>query len=182
MARREEETSKPKRLMIRPAVVQDSSEIARIHIDAWRSAYHEFVPRSYLESLEIEGRTKRWQRILAESQSSTFVLEFAGDIVGWVSYGESRDDDCKGDGEVWALYVSPRCWRHGYGRVLLDHVEKTAIDSQVTNLFLWVLEENKNGRKFYERVGYAFDGARKMVKIGGVQLSELRYKKLVGQE
>ena len=97
-----------------------------------------------------------------------------------ISYGESRDEDCDGFGEIWALYVSPKCWRNGYGQALIEYAEEMARDSQMPNLVLWVLEKNRRGRSFYERVGYVPDAATKKVEIGKVQLEEIRYIKTVG--
>ena len=68
--------------MIRSAIIQDAGSIAQIHIDAWKCAYDGIVPKAYLEELDIEERTQRWERILKKSESKTFVLEAAGQITG----------------------------------------------------------------------------------------------------
>jgi len=165
--------------MIRLASVNDAFSIAQIHIDAWRHAYIEIVPKSYLDELNIEEKTKRWEKILIESKSTTFVKEVEGEIAGWLSYGLSRDDDSHGIGEIWALYVSPKFWRMGIGSKLMKHIEEVARDSQMSSLSLWVLEENTHGRSFYEKTGYVRDSFLKNVDIGGFQLEELRYIKSV---
>ena len=42
---------------------------------------------------------------------------------------------------------------------------------------LWVLEDNPRGRDFYERQGWHADGGRKVEDLGGVELTELRYRR-----
>jgi len=165
--------------VIRPATFQDAGSIARVHVDAWKSAYHGIVPDSFLEEMNIEERTKRWTKNLTESRCETFVLESTGKVVGWISYGQSRDADCDGLKEIWALYVSPVTWRRGHGRALMNFAEQLARDSQTPGLLLWVLESNTQARSFYERIGYSPDGTTKSVEIGTALLKELRYRKKV---
>ena len=141
--------------MIRPATIQDAESIAKIHIDAWKFAYSGIVPDAYLERLDLGVKTQRWEDILKESQSETFVMEYAGQVTSWISYGNSRDHDGEGLGEVWALYVSPELLRHGHGRSLMQYVEEIARGAKIPSLVLWVLEKNVRGRSFYEKVGYA---------------------------
>ena len=43
---------------------------------------------------------------------------------------------------------------------------------------LWVLEENLNARKFYEKLGFEHDGAIKEISIGK-KLNEYRYTNLI---
>ena len=43
---------------------------------------------------------------------------------------------------------------------------------------LWVLEENFNARKFYEKMGFKHDGTKKEITIGK-KLMELRYEKVI---
>jgi hypothetical protein len=43
--------SRKHRLFIRPATPADSSAIARVHIDCWRTTYAGLVPAEYLARL-----------------------------------------------------------------------------------------------------------------------------------
>jgi ribosomal protein S18 acetylase RimI-like enzyme len=42
---------------------------------------------------------------------------------------------------------------------------------------LWVLERNAIARSFYERSGWAADGATKTLDIAGAALAEVRYRR-----
>ncbi len=42
-------------------------------------------------------------------------------------------------------------------------------------IVLWAPEENRRARRFYERYGFVFDGAKKEIEIGGKALTEVRY-------
>ena len=163
--------------MIRNATIQDARSIATIHIDAWKLAYRGIVSEAYLKKLDLGVKTQSWETILKEQKSQTFVMESVGEITSWISYGKSRDHNQDRIGEIWALYVCPKFWRHGHGAALIKHVEEIAKKDRKSSLVLWVLDQNKQGRSFYEKVGYIPDGAEKSIEIEQVKLEELRYEK-----
>ncbi len=84
------------------------------------------------------------------------------------------------EGEVYAIYVDPRRWRGGLGSELLAAAERALANEGFGQAILWVLEGNDRGRSFYETRGWSPDGALKIEEIGGVQVSELRYRKQIG--
>ena len=44
-----------------------------------------------------------------------------------------------------------------------------------SNLYLWVLEDNRSARRFYEKNGFKVNGDLMQYAIGGKPLSEIRY-------
>ncbi len=94
--------------MIRQASIGDAEEIAKIHVLAWQIAYCEIIPETYLQSLSQEKYTANWQARLSKSTKGTLVNETKGKkIVGWVSFGSSRDKNSSMNGEIYAIYVHP---------------------------------------------------------------------------
>jgi len=65
--------------------------------------------------------------------------------------------------------------KKGYGSKLFDFVLSEINKQGFKNVFLWVLEDNANARKFYENKGFVFDGEYLNDKIGGKKLREVRY-------
>jgi ribosomal protein S18 acetylase RimI-like enzyme len=167
--------------MIRSAHIDDAAAIATIHVRGWQTAYAGILPADYLDSLSIEKRTLRWQGILGEPRSGTLVAVEAGTVVGWVDHGTSRDPDCAGEAEVYAIYVAPENWGRGIGSQLLMSAEREIVARGVPRISLWVLEQNVAARRFYERRGFAADQARKQLEIGGRSLAEWRYAKSYAQ-
>ena len=55
--------------------------------------------------------------------------------------------------------------------------EQLLKDAGFTEAFLWVLEGNARGRRFYEAAGWDADGQTKTAAIGGRELVEVRYRK-----
>lgn len=62
-----------------------------------------------------------------------------------------------------------------YGSKLLDFVLNELYQQGFREIFLWVLEENINARKFYESRGFILDKDYLNDKIGGKELKEFRY-------
>ena len=53
-----------KNVKIRIATKEEAPDIAKIHAEAWRSAYEEIMPAEYLEPLSIKARTAEWFEVL----------------------------------------------------------------------------------------------------------------------
>ena len=151
--------------------------IARVHIQAWQSAYAGIVNDAYLKGLSIEERTSRWHEGLSKKAECNFVAENDGKIVGWITFGQSRDKDAQATGEIYGVYVHPDFWGCGFGRKLMAAAEADLWGRGFNKITLWVLELNDRSRVFYSKSGYFFDGARQPFSIGGQELQILRYAK-----
>jgi len=77
-------------------------------------------------------------------------------------------------GELYALYVTPAWWSTGAGRALMGSVLSALGGDGYRRVILWVLADNARARRFYERAGFAADGATNILTgLGGVL--EVRY-------
>jgi ribosomal protein S18 acetylase RimI-like enzyme len=167
-------------LLVRHAEPQDSPALARVHIASWRQAYKGQLPQEYLDSLSVEAWTTTWAKAfsqLPDQAPTTLVGELDGQIIGFTCVGPSRDDDTNtGTGEVWGLYLDPAYWGAGHGESLHTEALKVARASGAVGATLWVLTTNQRARHFYERHGWAADGAEKTAWRGDVRLDETRYR------
>jgi ribosomal protein S18 acetylase RimI-like enzyme len=167
---------------IRPAQTHDAAEIARIHVRTWQAAYRAQLPDAYLKSLdaEIEQRTARWERAIANAASRhqrQLVVQDGEQVAGFVTFGPSEDEpDDAQIGEVYAIYVDPGSWGRGFGRELFAAAESGLTAAGFGAATLWVLETNARARRFYEAAGWAADGAEKTERQGEVELHEVRYR------
>lgn len=173
----------PATVAVRRAGEDDVAAIAEIRVRAWQAAYRGIVPQGYLDTLRPEAdadrRRARWAE-RAAGGSQDYLGELAGRPAGWLSIGPYRDDevppprpDC---GEIYALYVHPVHWRAGVGGVLLRHAVAELAAAGRTPVVLWVLTDNAPARRFYQRAGFAPDGAEHLFAAGGALLPELRYR------
>ena len=73
-------------MMIRKATIVDAEDIAKVHVDSWKTAYKGILPDEFLNRLSYEQRTMLWERNTLEQ--NVYVAENAeGKVVGF-SIGE----------------------------------------------------------------------------------------------
>jgi len=78
---------------------------------------------------------------------------------------------------VNAIYALPGAWGTGAGRRLMAAVLDALPGEGFGQVTLWVLDSNARARRFYERAGFAPDGARKTEQYAGATITEARYRR-----
>ena len=169
-------------LTLRDATRADAHAIAEIHVAAWRAAYRDLMPQGYLASLSIDERARMWEKTIAQLGPARLALaEFDGSIAGFCLYGPTRDRAEAADvAEIYAVNVHPSRWRQGAGRLLCEHALREAAAREHSAMTLWVMSGNGRARRFYQRLGFATDGAaRTNTQLIGSPFDEVRYRKAV---
>jgi ribosomal protein S18 acetylase RimI-like enzyme len=165
--------------VVRRAVPEDARAVAVVHVRSWQAAYRGLVPDEVLDSLSVDRRATLWVDAIADPnpRCGVWVAERGGVLVGFVHVRPTKDvDAAPSTGEVGAIYLAPEAWSLGLGRALLD---SAVVDLRRTGFqaaTLWVFRDNERARRFYERAGWASDGALKSIEIGGLLLAEVRYR------
>jgi ribosomal protein S18 acetylase RimI-like enzyme len=128
---------------VRIATPDDARAIAEIHVASWQEGYRGQLPDSYLKSLSADTREATWAQSLSDG-AAVLLTEHAGKLLGFVSYGPSRDDDAPETGaEIYGLYVHPHAWSTGKGQQLHDGALAALGASGSTVVTLWVLTSNE---------------------------------------
>jgi GNAT superfamily N-acetyltransferase len=164
---------------VRLAGVADADAIGRIQVETWRAAYAGLMPDEAIAMFDVESRQRMWREGLGRAPrpgSATFVVEDAGEVVGFASVGASREEGAEQEGELYAIYLHPSRWDRGIGRALLQRAEESMRSSGFRRAILWVLEGNERGERFYRVAGWEQDG-RKVEDFQGAAVAELRYRK-----
>lgn len=165
--------------MVRSATIPDAGRLAEIHVFGWRNAYRGIVSEDILfRRFSVEKRTNTFRQALEEQSEETYVFEEDGIIKGFMTIGDSRDQDRSDETfELWGIYVDPLMLRNGIGGELLRYCETEAWKRAKKEVTLWVLAQNTIGRNFYEKHGYQPDGTQKLIEH--YQLEEIRYRKRI---
>ena len=91
--------------------------------------------------------------------------------------GASRDDDAPPSvGEVRSFFVLPGRWRRGVGRTLLTTVLDSLRERGFAEATVWSFAANSRANAFYERFGFAPDGAEKTEAVWA-DLLQRRYRR-----
>ena len=149
-------------MMIKP--LETKSEIlgkAYVHWKSWQEAYADLLPQEFLKNTYTLERCQDWAVRYPQNILVALVDER---VVGFACYGASSQEDLQPAGELYALYVLSDYYDQGIGYQLMQAaLEK--LQSYET-IALWVLEWNARDIAFYKKVGFHFDGVKKIVKLG----------------
>lgn len=149
----------------------DRYEISKIYEESWKFAYRGIIPQAYLDSI-LRGQ---WASKVDEPDWNTLVCVEDEKIVGTTSFSRSRFEQFSNWGEIISIYLLPAYMKKGFGRALLEAAIFELGKVGYHDIFLWVLEENINARRFYEKVGFTLTSEYLDDKIGGKELREVSY-------
>ncbi|MFI6488566.1 GNAT family N-acetyltransferase [Streptomyces sp. NPDC050564] len=169
-------------LLVREMTLADCDRVAEIRIRGWQIAYKGLIPQPYLDALSVERDAARRRAYfeLGGGEVVNLVAERHGEVVGWACHGPYRDDEVRaGDVELYAIYVHPDRVGEGVGRALLRESADRCAAAGHARMLLWVLKENTPARRFYERAGFATDGAEEPFDVDGVAVPEVRYVRVL---
>jgi ribosomal protein S18 acetylase RimI-like enzyme len=188
---------------IRPGLAADAPAITRVRRESWHAAYEGIIAAPVIDRATATGGNAAdpppYRRTLVAETGEHPA------VIGYASFGPERampsapatqpaaDDPCVpvvpdgGDpltadgragrtGEVYALYVVPAWWSAGAGRALMDSALASLRASGYSRAVLWVLAANTRARRFYDRAGFAPDGASTILTALG-DLLEVRYSR-----
>src|SRR5690348_7497279 len=163
---------------VRAATVEDVPALAALHLAAWQIGYRGVLPDSRVDALSLDEFLPNWERNIVREGPTYLIAEEAGEIVGFVSFGPTQDEDNNPTtvGQIYALYIDPDHWRNGYGRLLMNEAIQRLTKSGFTALTLWTWEKNHQGRSFYERIGITHDGTAVERDRFGAPMAEVRYR------
>jgi GNAT superfamily N-acetyltransferase len=184
-------------VVIRAGSAAHAAQIAAVQRETWFAAYEGVIAPEVIDRVTTPDngarvrqsfRTRPWQRMLVAVDPAA-VDPAASGTVGYASFGPEMDVlnapwphplTADGEGgrvaELYALYVRPAWWSTGTGRALMEKVLARSAAAGYRSITLWVLRDNQRARRFYERAGFAPDGATNVLTgLGGV--IEVRYRR-----
>lgn len=145
----------PPVVRIRPGRAADAKGIARVYVEAWRSAYAGIIPNTVLVRMSEPIQTLQWSQQLSRRPEAEVVVvaDLAGSgIIGFGSCGETRHSQLPQAGEIYTLYIAPEHQERGVGRAVLLQLFAALLDRGQNSALVWVLAMNP-ARFFYEAMG-----------------------------
>jgi len=163
-------------MTIRRAESGDAETVGRIHVESWNVAYRGIMPDDVIARTDLVYRTAFWAERIADPERPVYLLEKNGQAVAFCQMipTQDADDDATRVGHITSLHVLPDLRGHGYGRALMDHVFEEFQRRGFAEVTLWVLEENRSARAFYETYGFRLDGGTR--RYPRTNVPEVRYR------
>lgn len=130
-----------------------------VHWQMWREAYDDLLPAEFQETMTLE----RCRLFSQKYPENTLIAIGDLKVVGFISYGNFRDETMQA-GEIITLYVL----KDYYGKGIAQKLMKAALTAlnHFSEIFLWVLKDNKRAIAFYQKMGFTFDGQEKILELG----------------
>ena len=148
--------------MIEPVNEQNIDIAAAIHSESWKESHRAFCAPDFVE---LHSQEHQKEYLLEKMKAGTLLYmlfdEASGKIVGIVSVTENLIED---------LYILPAEQNKGYGTKLLRFACSKCPDKPT----LWILENNLNAARLYQREGFSLTGRRNNIDKG---LDEIEFIK-----
>ena len=130
-----------------------------VHWQTWREAYDDLLPAEFQETMTLE----RCRFFSQKYPENTLIAMDGMKVVGFISYGNFRNETIQA-GEIIALYIL----KDYYGKGIAQKLVKAALNAldHFSEIFLWVLKENKRAIAFYQKMGFTVDGQEKILDLG----------------
>jgi GNAT superfamily N-acetyltransferase len=162
---------------IRSATAADLAAMIAIKHDAGLAAWPHILPAEMIETLPFPPR---WEAAIEDPDPRTSVLlvELGGRAVGFALTRPSGDADAVlATGELDGFYTDPSSWGAGAGRALLASAVETLRNAGFGEATLWTATLNHRPRRMYETAGWRVDGTERHRSFGGVEFTEVRYRR-----
>jgi len=158
---------------VRRAAPADVEHIVSIQSATWAAAYADLVPAAAITGLTSPEAKRAWQAAVAAG--GVLVATEGAWTVGFVAAVRAgAPQGSPPDGEIVTLLVEPRWGRRGHGGRLLAAAATALRDRGARRGVAWVPAADAASCGFYARVGWAPDGAVRVLDTGDGTLREVR--------
>jgi GNAT superfamily N-acetyltransferase len=139
-------------LSIKLASIEDIPVIVKIAYDTWFVTYQDVISQAQIEYMFGEMYTPESIYKQMNFYKHAFLILYQADMpIGFASYGKLEEPI--NTFKLHKLYLLPSEQNKGFGRMLLNEVEKKAADLAANHLQLNVNRKN-SALSFYEKLGY----------------------------
>jgi ribosomal protein S18 acetylase RimI-like enzyme len=131
-------------------------------------------PRAFTSHYHRESRWNehQWRR---RFDTAHWIVAVEGDqLIGLAGLVDCHPEEQ----HIESIWVAPTHRNRGVFRSLLDDLIEIARRAGLTDLWLWVLEDNVCARRAYERLGFEWTGERQPIRPGHWR-RELRLRRAI---
>lgn len=142
---------------------------AHIQTESWKAAFRDILDEQTLERCtRIEKATAMYRRLFTQGIGHGYLLRVGGKphCIAW--WDAARDGE-EGSAELICIHSLPDNWGKGYGTKMIEAVLSDIRAAGYSRVVLWVFEENRRARRFYEACGFAPNG-RVKTGLGAVEV------------
>jgi ribosomal protein S18 acetylase RimI-like enzyme len=137
---------------LRPLEARDFEAVAALAHEIWLAHYITIITAAQIEYM-LSGRfsEENLRRYMNSSERWMDVLECDQALAGYTSYSLTSDP---GEVKLEQLYLLPQLHGRGFGKQMLEYVERAARRQGATRLVLQVHKRNDKALAFYRRASF----------------------------
>ena len=139
--------------MVRRVTLQDISRIAEIIVFGKRVPYRPIFQNDYVSFNELQVLS-----MIEEYREKPELIENMLVYDDGIVKGVINQKHTEAVVEIYEFYVEPFFKGQGIGRALLQYVIAEAKAAKRQRIFLWVIQDNLEARRFYEANGFHATG------------------------
>lgn len=158
---------------VRRAEPHDAPALSEVHRASWSHAYSGLIPHRALTQL-VERRREAWWKKAAIGPSTLIVVEVAGRIAGYCSFGTNRARALQQEGEIYELYLLPQYQGLGLGNLLFREARDCLKSLGLSGMVAWCLEDSEQAGRFFRAAG-GLDIAEGMEDFDGRELKKIGF-------
>ena len=137
-----------------------------VHWKSWHETYKDLMPDDYLKNITLEKCIKMAHKL----PQNTLLLKSDGNVVGFSCIGKNCDTE--NTNEIIAIYLLKEYQGKGLGYALMN--KSLSMLPPNARIILWVLNDNEKAINFYKKVGFDFNGNKKLLPFGTELQMELK--------
>ena len=165
-----------KDIVIRLARPSDARNMAEVGMRSWEVAYKGIMPEEYIREKNAT-RPAQFAQNITDENTYAYVAQYNGKTVGIMRIAPPVDDDvCENTYEIHYIYLHPDYFRMGIGTEMMEFAYDIARGLGKAIMVVWVLAENVDSIRFYEKCGFVADGKSQMTERGRM-LEQIRMRK-----
>jgi len=146
-------------LTIRLVTEEELPLLGWVHARAWQAAHEGIVSPGFLRLHTPQRQTEKFRAALSPPGERQYYLAFWADKPAGMLGLDFHPGTALG--EIERLYLLPEFQGRGIGGALLRFgLEKLSHKGEI---FLWVMNVNQRAQGFYEKMGFCFTGAEKVI-------------------
>ena len=159
---------------IRKASPGDEQVLAYIQTESWKAAFAGILsPEELVRCTNLQKAEQMYYGVLRRDGCNMAIELVDGKPHCIAAWGTNRCDLGDTVGELICIHSLQNNWAKGYGSAMMEYVLAQLQQAQYESVILWVFEDNKRARKFYEKHGFELTEQKKLANC----ITELMYIK-----
>ena len=141
----------------------DETALAYIQTESWKAGFKNILRTDVLQRCtQIDKVTAMYRRLLEQNIGNGYLLKVEGNphCIAW--WDATREKNMPGYAELICIHSLQDKWRKGYGSKMMNAVLQDISTAGFSKVMLWVFEDNKRARRFYEAHGFTTCGKMKL--------------------